>query len=269
MISRIFLWNLAAALLLTVVFLLVVRLAIHTYTDHGESFAVPDFRGMSLEEVEQTCREKKLVYMLADSTYAEHITPGSVIDQFPLAGFQVKEGRTVSLTICARNPEQVAVPKLTDISLRQALSILQQSGLKTGQIDYVVSEYPNLVLEQLYDEKSIVAGETVDRGSAIDLVVGRSGSGELTVVPALTGAGFGQAVSELAVMNLMPGAVIYDESVKSREDSLNARVWRQRPGAVQGRFAEVGSSVDLWLTIDEEKLGTTGFIGETENAETE
>lgn len=260
--SKTFLINLGIAALITLALLLVIFYSIRGYTNHGESFAIPDFKNMDQEEFRRVTEQYSLHYEISDSIYTENVAPGAVIDQYPAAGFAVKEGRTVFLTICARNPEQVALPTLTDISLRQAVSLMQGVGLNVGTIEYVPSEYPNLVLAQKFHGDPVAAGKMIDRGSKIDLVVGRSGSGEMTFVPDLTGVTLGQAKDELVVLNLALGAVIYDESVLNTTDSLNARIWQQRPDPRDGE-TDQGTSVDLWLTVDEEKIGAEMGFGES------
>ncbi len=262
--SKIFLLNLGVAVLITLVLLIIVLIAVRGYTDHGESFAIPDFQNMDMKEVSRLIGEKDLRFEIIDSIYTENATPGNVIDQFPVPGFSVKKGRTVFLTICARNPEQVAMPTLTDISLRQAVSIMQGVGLNVGKIEYVPSEYPNLVLEQKFQGIPVASGRLIDRGSNIDLVVGRSGSGEMTVVPDLIGVTLEQAKNEITVLNLSLGAVIYDESILNIGDSLSARIWQQRPESSE-EMVEQGTAVDLWLTVDENKIGIDpGSVLDTE-----
>lgn len=265
--SKTFLLNLGAAVVMTVVLLVVVLFAVRGYTDHGESFAIPDFQNMNMDQVSRLIDEKELRYEITDSIYTENATPGSVIDQFPVPGFSVKKGRTVFLTICARNPEQVAMPALTDISLRQAVSMMQGVGLNVGRVEYVPSEYPNLVLEQKVQGTPVASGRMIDRGSSIDLVVGKSGSGQVTVVPDLMGVTLEQAKNEITVLNLSLGAVIYDESVLNIGDSLSARIWQQRPESSE-EMVEQGTAVDLWLTVDGNKISTdpgSGLDAEQEN----
>lgn len=260
--SKVFLKNLLLAIGITVVVLLITMWGIRLYTNHGESFAVPDFSGMELEQAEQLAAGRNLNYQVVDSLYVANVNPGAVIDQVPVPGFLVKEGRTVFLTICAKNPEQVAMPKLTDISFRQAVNIMQGAGLNVGEVTYVFSEYPNLVLSQQLEGKDIVTGALVSKGSAIDLVIGKSGSGEKTVVPNLVGVTLEQAKGELGTLFLQVGAVIYDGTVATGQDSLQAKIWQQRPEAATTGEIDLGTSIDLWLTLDETK-----FTPETEDAE--
>lgn len=260
--SKIFLKNLLLAIGITVVVLLITMWGIRLYTNHGESFAVPDFSGMELEQAVQLAAGKNLNYQVVDSLYVANVNPGAVIDQVPVPGFLVKEGRTVFLTICAKNPEQVAMPKLTDISFRQAVNIMQGAGLNVGEVTYVFSEYPNLVLSQQLEGKDIVAGAMVSKGSAIDLVIGKSGSGEKTVVPNLVGVTLEQAKGEIGTLFLQVGAVIYDGTVATGQDSLQAKIWQQRPEAATTGEIDLGTSIDLWLTLDDTK-----FAPETEDTE--
>lgn len=259
--------NLGAAALITLALLIIVLIAVRGYTDHGESFAIPDFQNMNMDEVRRVTDEMDLRFEITDSIYTGNANPGSVIDQFPVPGFSVKKGRTVFLTVCASNPEQVAMPALTDISLRQAVNIMQGVGLNVGKVEYVPSEYANLVLEQKFMGIPVLSGKMIDRGSSIDLVVGRSGSGEFTVVPDLTGVTLEQAKNEITVLNLSLGAVIFDESVLNLGDSLSARIWQQRPESSED-VVEQGTAVDLWLTVDENKISAdpeSGINAEQEN----
>lgn len=265
--SKTFLLNLGAAVLITWMLLVIVLVMLRGYTNHGESFVIPDFRNRNMEEVARLATEKSLRWEIMDSIYTRDATPGTVIDQFPAPGFSVKEGRTVLLTICSGNPERIMMPELTDISLRQAVSIMQGVGLHVGEVTYVPSEYPNLVLAQKFNGSFMAPGQMIERGSSIELVVGKSASGEKTIIPDLTGVTLEQAQNEIAVLNLSLGAVIYDESVVSIADSIRARVWQQRPEP-SGDLVDQGISLDLWLTTEPDKIAIrleSGRDAEQEN----
>jgi beta-lactam-binding protein with PASTA domain len=229
---------------------------LRVYTNHGESFGVPDFKGMDIGQVHEQAGEHDLFYEIMDSLYVQDAIPGTVIDQVPEAGFAVKEGRTIFLTICASEPEQVAMPKLTDISYRQALNLMMGSGLNVGNVDYIPSEFPNLVLEQKLNGQPIRVGTLVNKGANIDLTVGQNRFGEKTEIPNLIGVRLDQAHELLAASYLSPGSIIYDDSFETLEDSIAARVWKQQPEPEPGKKIEQGKPVDLWLTADEELLNT-------------
>jgi len=254
LISKPFWKNIALAIAITIVLLLVTMFAIRVYTNHGESFAVPDFSGMGMDEVKQLAGQKNLNLEITDSLYLNNVAPGTVIDQVPVGGFVVKEGRTIFLTICAFNPEQVAMPKLTDISFRQALNLIRSLGLNVGEVSYVPSEFSSLVLKQMINGEEIETGILVNKGSTIDLVVGENTRGEKTFLPNLLGVTLEQAELVVAESKLNVGAVIYDESCATYEDSIKARIWQQRPEADDKQKVDQGSAVDLWLSVDEDKF---------------
>lgn len=254
LVSKSFWLNILLAVVITVVLLLTTTYVLRIYTHHGESFAIPDFSGMPIDQVEKKIEEHELQYKIIDSLYVKTAEPGSVIDQVPEAGFHVKQGRTIFLTICARKPEQIVMPKLTDVSYRQALNLMMSYGLNVGNVNYVPSEFPNLVLEQKYDGEPIKEGELVNKGSNIDLTVGQSRFGEKTEIPNLIGIRFDQADQLLAASYLNVGAVIYDDSFKTKEDSLDAQIWQQQPTPRPGAKIEQGTSIDIWLTVNEDKL---------------
>ena len=72
-------------------------------------------------------------------------------------------------------------------------------------------------------------------------------------------------ISKDAFLNL--GYPIYDNSILTEEDSLNAKVYRQKPMAGRHIQIPMGSYIDVWLTADSVKLQETIEITETENEE--
>jgi eukaryotic-like serine/threonine-protein kinase len=92
------------------------------------------------------------------------------------------------------------------------------------------------------------------KGTSIDLVVGKGLSSELATVPDLFGLPLDDARSVLYGLNLNIGALIYDNTVITSFDSMNARVWKQSPDSLRASSVEQGTSFDLWLTNEEKKL---------------
>jgi beta-lactam-binding protein with PASTA domain len=166
----------------------------------------------------------------------------------------VKQNRTIFLTINSTQPEIVTLPQLTDISFRQAQVLIENSGLQVGNISYQPSEYDNLVLSVQIDSTDIEPGKQLAKGTRIDLIVGRQQGNKTTPLPGLIGLAVDEAQSTLTSAMLNTGVVIYDETVISSEDSLSARVWRQRPDPRVTQNILLGSSVDLWVTVDQLKI---------------
>ena len=53
---------------------------------------------------------------------------------------------------------------------------------------------------------------------------------------------------------LNTGAVNYDKTVKNKNDSIKAKVYRQSPSASTINEVNLGYNVDIWLTTDQSLL---------------
>lgn len=252
--SRVFVKHLVIAALVIFALLFITMQSLKIYTHHGESYQVPDFSGLTGGNIEILAQQNNVRFEIIDSVYVNDADPGAVVDQEPEAGFRVKENRTVFLTVNSSQPDKVVLPKLTDISFRQAQVFAENHGLQIGNISYEPSEYNDLVLRVEQDSVELYPGELLIKGSSIDLIVGRNLGNEETALPDLTGITTDNAKTILTNAMLNMGVLIYDATVSTAEDSLNAFVWRQYPSAKNIKRISLGSSVDLWLTTDSLKI---------------
>lgn len=225
---------------------------LNAYTNHGETVTVPDLRGMKFTELDKFLEGKSIKVKVSDSTvFMLDKPPGVVIEQDPVAGQQVKENRTVYLTITRAVPPQVKLPNLIDVSRRQAEAILASYGLQVGQVTYRPDLAKDAVLSISVDGKEIKAGTELPKGSTIDLILG-DGLGNTTVkVPSLVGLSLEEAMFVLQGSQLNAGALIFDETVR---DTTQAKVYRQSPATTDSVTMKQGEPVDLYLTQSNSKL---------------
>ncbi len=254
LISRFFLKHLLIAISIIVFMSIIVLLFLRIYTRHGQAFSVPDITGLSIPEADSILTARDLRYQIVDSVYNANLTRGSIIDQNPRPEFKVKENRTIFLTINAFNPEIIRMPNIVGVSLRQAKAIVQTAGLNIGKLTYIPDIAVNNVLQQKYKGNVIEEGDSIVKGSQIDLVLGRGLSNEKTAAPDLVGLYFEQAKERITHRYLNLGAVIYDASFEDAEDSINAFIWKQKPEFNEDAMMNLGSSVDIWLSADSTKL---------------
>jgi len=252
--SRTFLLHVVLLLLFFALLVYLTMQLLKVYTNHGESQSVPDLLGFGKSDVELVLGQHELRYEIYDSMFVPSAIPGTVLSQQPEAGARVKEGRTIYLTVSALQPEKVVLPAVADVSLREAQSRLENAGLKLGQVEYRPSEFINLVLDKKLNGFRLPDDTMLIKGTAVDLIVGKGLSNEKTVVPDVRGFYLDDANRVLYAVSLNTGALIYDNSVHTADDSLKAQVWKQLPEGGEENLIELGSSVDLWLTIDEDKV---------------
>lgn len=234
-----------------IIFLELVFLVLRVYTRHGQALSVPNFYGLSLEEVSRTVDQKRLRFEVIDSVFIPGQEPGTVVAQNPSPDTKVKVNRTIFLTINAFSPEKIEMPNAVDVSLRQAEAILQTNGLRVGYKHYIPYPAKDYVLRQIYRNRDIAPGAKVIRGSSIDLVLGLGTIDVNVDVPNLKGLTREQAQETLSIKYLNFGAIIYDNSIETNLDSTRAIIWKQRP--TYGSSINTGSSIDIWLTVTESK----------------
>jgi len=254
LISKYFLKNLLIAASISVVLIAVIFLGLHIFTRHNQSITVPDFSGLNKEEVEIIAHSKKLRFEITDSIFYKELLKGTVAKQNPKPGEKVKENRRIYLIMNAVNPEKVTMPTLTGVSLRQARATLEAHGFILGKISYKPDIAVNVVLKQIFNDSLILPGTIISKGSEIDLVLGKGLSNERTLVPNLIGFSHAMAKDYLADRYLNIGGVIYDSSIENEEDSINSLIWRQLPNYDENTRLQLGSQVDIFLTVDSTKL---------------
>lgn len=149
------------------------------WTRHDDTITVPPVKTLSYGEAAARLDQHGLVAVLSDSVYDKSTRPGTVIDQNPKVGTIVKEGREIYLTINAFSPKMVSLPTLTDISLRQAKSILEGLEIKKVVEKRVPSDFKDLVLAVRYKGKRLSPGARVPVNATIELEVGEGKAEEL------------------------------------------------------------------------------------------
>jgi beta-lactam-binding protein with PASTA domain len=264
--TKTFKYNAIAAVGITIFLVLLNMLILRIYTDHGESINVPNLRGERVEDVARILKRLDLKYQIQDSVFSRETKPGTVFDHFPKAGMKVKANRTIYITMTAVSQETIPMPQLTDISYRQALNIIESSGLVAGKVEYKPSEFPNLVLDQKSEGRSIQVGEMIPKGSVVDLVLGTDAKGETSQVPTLFGRNLAEAKLTLDEAFLTVGNVNYDESVLYESQKAKAMIFKQSPDPAEVFEVNKGTAIDLWLTIDKTKLEAKQESDEPDNS---
>lgn len=259
--------NLGYKLIFTLLFFVVVFLVLRIYTNHNRAITVPDFSGLTREQLKTETHRRHLRFSIADSVYVLNYPKGTVVDQNPYPGFKVKKDRLIYITMNAVGYEKVTMPDLRDMSYRQAKASLENRGLRLGKITYIPYIAENIVMEQKVSGKVVAPGDTLYKGSEIELVLGNGLSNAQTPVPDVIGMHAIDAIHKIQNYLLNLGGVNSDNSVLTPVDSAMAFVWKQKPDAALNAQIPKGALVDIWLTIDSTKLPGYDTIDEIDNNE--
>lgn len=171
--SRVFFGQVAVALIIIAVLTYLFMHWLTFTTDHGHEITVPNLAKLTEEQVEDKLDELDLDYVLLDSVdYNSDYPKYSVVEQDPLPGAKVKEGRKVYIKINASGFSSVKIPDLIDKTYREAVPTLKALGLEEGTITYIPNLGKDMVLEMRYKGRNLKVGDRVLKASKIDLVLG-------------------------------------------------------------------------------------------------
>ena len=157
-------------------------------TEHGQEVTVPDLSKLSEQQVEEKLNNLNLEYVFLDSVdYRKEYPKHSVVEQDPVAGSKVKEGRKIYIKVNSSGFTMVRIPDLIEKTYRQAGPTLKSLGLEEGTITYKPYLGRDMVLEMHLNGKKLNPGDKVFKSSKIDLVLGDGEIGfEQTVEDTIT-----------------------------------------------------------------------------------
>lgn len=246
---KILLINIGGIILFFIVAFIVFNAWITNYTDHGVEVVVPNFSNLDIEAAQILAQKEGLEIKVGDTLCVDGVEPGAIVDHYPTAGAKVKRGRTIFLSVNSLTPIMVAMPKVTDVSLRQATQILENKGLRVGVLEYKPDFANNYVFEQRYHSRQVIPGTKIPKGSVIDLLVGRGGSDVQVPIPSLIGLSWNTITDSLVSrgLNVNP---IFGENVKTMVDTMKSYVQKQSPVYVNGGKMAASETIDIWLDLD-------------------
>ncbi|WP_053991738.1 PASTA domain-containing protein [Mangrovimonas sp. TPBH4] len=177
--SKVFLKQLALALAVIFVLCFLMLQWLKSTTNHGEFVEVPELKGKTLETVEIQLSDRTLRMEIQDSAnYNPDYPKYSVIEQYPLAGTQVKENRKIYVILNPSGYRKVAVPDIVRRTFRQAKPTLEALGFEVGKIRYVDDLGKDEVIDVEFEGQVIKAGDMLPLTSKIDLVLGNGNRAE-------------------------------------------------------------------------------------------
>ena len=206
---------------------------------------VPDFSNLTEEEATQLIEDSRLTVGEITEEYNGRVEAGLVISQSPRAGREVEPGTKIDLII-SLGAELVEVPDFTDLDLLDAADLVRKLGLTL----VVVEEYSDTIEDGVVISQSILAGDKVEVGESIELVV--SLGSESVTVPDLIGLTESEAVELIHSSNLRLGRIYEDHDDDTEEGLVIGQSLRA------GTLADLGDSVDLVISLGAHPILPTG-----------
>lgn len=171
--SKIFLINLGLALLAIILLTFLALQWLKNSTNHGEFVEVPDLSKMSVMDMRKAIENANLRYEVLDSANFNPNYPRfSIIEQNPPAGNKVKENRKIYVTVNPSGYKKVTVPKVIQVTQRNATSMLRAVGLDVQRVTYIDELGKDMVYYIRYKGKRIQEGDKLPKTSKIELICG-------------------------------------------------------------------------------------------------
>ena len=241
---------------ISIVILVLVFLFIKIYARQGKEYELPDVVGSNIAALRAE-NPLALDIVVLDSIFRPNTEGGLILTQDPKGGTAVKKGRKLYVTITAYNPEDAVFPELAGLTVRQAVSELRSCGLEIGRVKFVEDPYKNTIIDHTCKGKTVYAGQQIERGSVIDLVVGLGDSTGSSVVPFVIGKTADMARRDIIAASLNVGK----EHFRGVKNRLTAVVYKQEPDYTGVSHYRYGTSIELWY-IDAEDTDVDKMIRE-------
>lgn len=250
------LYHLLLMLGISLVILVIVFMVIKKYARQGEEYELPDVVGTNIADL-RADNPIGLDVVILDSVFRPGVEGGQILTQDPKGGTAVKHGRKLYVTITAYTAEASVLPELAGLTVRQAVSELRNCGLEVGKLKFVEDPYKNTVIDQSCKGKAIYAGQQIERGSVVDLIVGLGDGDGSSIVPFVIGRTSEKARRDIIAASLNVGR----EHFGGVKNKATAVIQRQEPDYTGVARYVYGTEVELWY-IDADETDVEKMIRE-------
>ncbi|MCR5192554.1 MAG: hypothetical protein K6D59_04545 [Bacteroidales bacterium] len=230
------------ALGLSLVIVIITFIVLKHYGRVGKEYLTPYVVGQYVDELDDMdYGDLRLEFVIIDSIYQQSHRGGYILRQDPDSGSLIKNGRKIYLTVTSYVPDNAIVPDLRSLSVRHAISQLENVGLRGGRITFVDDPH-HVVLQQKYKGRTVNEGRRLEKGAMIDLVVGRGSGSGMSIAPYLVGMSPSKARSNILSASLNVGAEHYEGIT----DMSRAIVYKQSPSYTGRAEVAYGTGIELW-----------------------
>jgi beta-lactam-binding protein with PASTA domain len=235
--------NFFAAIGTVIVVVLIAFFSLSYYTRHGEGIPVPMLKGLTVDKAMEVLKAQGFGYQI-DSVYVLDEPPGTIVEQDPDAGTNVKVNRIIYLTMVTRLAPDVVMPDLQNENYMEAVATLANYGLKVGDTTYK-SDIADHILQASFAGHVIAAGGKIPKGSKLDLVIGNGAGASEVEIPDLVNQDLDAAKFAIKGAGLSIGTITYEGAIT---DSSNLVVTQQFPAKTDSSKTSLGTRINLTVS---------------------
>ncbi|MFE1751800.1 Stk1 family PASTA domain-containing Ser/Thr kinase [Streptomyces anandii] len=201
---------------------------------------VPSVTGLSLDDAKAKLQGDDYKFNVVTKYRESDEDPNTVLEQNPVNGKEVEKGTTVTLVV-SKAVEKVTVPDVSNQTCDAAKQQMQANGL-TGNCTEVDTSDPNQVGKVIQTAPAI--GTQVQKGSQVNIQIGKQAQQQKTPVPRVIGQTVAQARQTLQAagftnIQFQPGSSQDDNAfVINQDPKPNQQV--DNPGATTITLQTIG-----------------------------
>jgi len=191
---------------------IVSALAVVALLLRQEEVRVPDLTGQDIVSVIEIVTQQGLQLKVDRREPHPTLPRDAVVSQIPPPGGGIKKGRQIRIVI-SQGPADTQAPKLVGENFRKADIMIRQSGFVPGDVARVSSD---TVERDLVIAQDPPAGDQLERGGKISILVSAGKKAPVFVMPRLFGKKPDEAVRTIDRMGLQYRMVSRPSSTRSQ-----------------------------------------------------
>jgi len=211
------------------------------YTRHGAEVAVPSFIGLSVAEAKVMAEHNGFRVAEEPAKLGGKVSPGTVLEQRPLAGALAKPGRIIHL-VPSREGSASGIPDLTGLDLRTAEIECRNLGLLVSSTDYSY-DFSAIVPKGGIVKQRPAPGSPVVSGVPVQLTISLGPRPSSIIVPTLVDLSLHEARQAILESGLKLGEVTRHETDLYVAGTVIAQ------SLLSGTEVEQDATVDLVVAV--------------------
>lgn len=220
---------------------LIAFFSLSFYTNHGSGIPVPKLKGLNVDNAIKMLEDQGFDYRI-DSVFKVDAAPGTIIEQDPDPGTNVKENRIIYLTMVSTLAPDILLPNVEQTLFISASRVLKNYGLKFDTT-YRADIARDMVLEVRFAGQIIKPGTKIPKGSTVNLILGDGAGASEVPVPDLINQDLDAAKFVLSSSGgLALGEIIYRGAIT---DSSNVIVVSQSPMPNDSAKVSIGTKINI------------------------
>jgi serine/threonine protein kinase/beta-lactam-binding protein with PASTA domain len=211
--------------------------------------AVPDLRGMTVEEAKEVVKEEKLEIVVIGEEENEQYAPGTICKQDPVENTVVKEKSKIEVTLAKQADNTASLVFVPDVTGMDAVKA--QEMLKENDLNFTIKrEYDDEVEMGKVISQTPNKGEEVETGSTITLVVSNGPEIVTVKMPNL----MSMTVAE-AKLSLSNNQLTLGEVTERASDTVEAGLIIEQ-SVPANRDVEVDTAINVVVSKGKEQVTT-------------